>query len=127
MKFCSECNPLSSCDKQDYLMYIFSLFTLLKHVQNALNKLVQWSNTTEFKFSPTKTECMLFSNHKLEEEVNLKINRLPLEQVNSVSYLGVKLDCHLRWDQLKNIKSKVIGLLKVMCQYQNNTQKLCNA
>lgn len=91
---------------------------LVQHLQNALNKLEIWSNKTGFRFSPTKTKYMLFSKRNQKTNINLQLYGQSLEQVKTIRFLGMQLDCQLTWkshvDYLKTTCTRLIGLLKVL-------------
>ncbi|KAF0750606.1 Uncharacterized protein FWK35_00023634, partial [Aphis craccivora] len=53
--------------------YIYCNDTTIKILQSSLNTLQNWSNETGFKFSPTKSQYIVF-NHKPEINQNLYLN-----------------------------------------------------
>ena len=74
-------------------------------IQTILNRLINWGETCNLKFNPTKTLMMIFSSKKTtpKSTIPLKINDQDVTTVNSIRYLGVTLDSKLSWDQHRNI------------------------
>ena len=74
-------------------------------IQTILNRLINWGETCNLKFNPTKTLMIIFSSKKTtpKSTIPLKINDQDVTTVNSIRYLGVTLDSKLSWDQHRNI------------------------
>ena len=63
-----------------------------------------------------KTKHMIFYKHpKIVSDLNIKINNNPIARVNSFNFIGLHLNCNLRWNTHINMISKkitrVTGLL----------------
>ena len=79
-----------------------------------LNKVAQWADENDFKFSKTKTVCMHFCNkRKLHPDPTLTI-------YNSQKFLGVKFDSKLNFkahiDYIRQKCEKAMNLLKVLAK-----------
>ena len=92
-----------------------------KIMQNTLNNLEKFANTNGFKFSPTKTQTILFENRKTknrDEKIKLYISNRKIELVDNVKILGLIFDSQLTWKthvkQLKDQCLNRINILKVL-------------
>ena len=101
---------------------IFCIGNTEKIIQNTLNNLYDWAQTTGFKFSTSKTECMIFAqNQNFKTKLNLSLAGKPINQVNKMKILGVtfdqKLD-HTKWKQhiekLKAACNNKLNILKIL-------------
>jgi len=64
----------------------------LEKIQNLMN-----ANKLTIKY--TKTEFTLFSKiSRLASQINLSCGGIPIEQVESIKYLGVVIDSRLNWE-----------------------------
>ena len=62
----------------------------------------------------TKTHFVIFHPHqkKINNSLNIEINGKPINQQNSVKYLGILIDCHLNWKEKSNkFQKKYLGVL----------------
>ena len=75
------------------------LKTTQKLVQSCLDELQKWANKTGFKFSKTKSTCIVFSKNKKINNLNpvLHISKHKLEVVNTIKILGLIFDEKLSW------------------------------
>lgn len=89
-----------------------------RSLQLALDNLTNLLNQVGLEISPSKSKVCIFSLGNRQEEIYLKINDVPLQNVNNVKYLGVWLDRSLRWSthikELKEKTSKYINILKIL-------------
>ena len=58
------------------------------------NKISEWAKTNKMNFNEYKSKVMLLSRRKRKEpkDIQIYLNRKPLEQVNSIKYLGIIFD-----------------------------------
>lgn len=86
-------------------------------LQEAINKLYQWSLSNGLQFSTTKTAAVHFCrrNH-CQHKINVHINGTPVPTFDKIRYLGVVFDDKLTWkphiDSLKRSCTCRLNLLK---------------
>ena len=91
----------------------------IKRVQEDLNKLEAWCEMNSIFINPNKTKYMIFSTKKVEDTHDkLKTSQAQLGKVSSFTYLGVRLDQHLTFDNhaqyiINRVTSKVYQLKKM--------------
>jgi ribonuclease HI/exonuclease III len=90
-----------------------------RQIQLTLNRLVEWSDQTGFRFSPTKTVCVHFCRQRrFHLDPDLFLGDRQLEFVNEVRYLGLHFDSKLNWRyHIRNIKIsclRALNLLRVL-------------
>ena len=104
----------------DTVMYFTNLCTseIARVVQDDLNRVVQWVESSRLILNQSKTKPMLFESwQNLAKSPNFCIHLYgkTLERVAKFSYLGVVLDDNLSWkDHVEYVGSKVsrrLGLL----------------
>lgn len=79
--------------------------TSTKLIQSCIDKLVDWSKTSGFIFSQTKTEVMKFSRRRFKI-CNLKLRNKPIPTVKHHTFLGVIFDTRLTWhEHIRQLKS----------------------
>ena len=95
-----------------------NIYTTEKIIQETLNNLFNWILTNGFKFSPSKTECLIFSkNSDYKENLQLTMDNKPLTQVQNIKILGI-FDQKLNWKKhIENLKREAnsrLNILKIM-------------
>ena len=90
-------------------------------MQESLNALQKWSETTGFKLSPTKTKCILFSRGgKQSQRPELYLNEQELPVTQTVKILGLTLDDKLTWkphiNQLKDDCKRRLNIIKTLAK-----------
>ena len=67
--------------------------------QSSLNSILDWCTYNNMLVNPTKTKCMLIGpkNKSTSCKLDLRINNVPIENVESHKILGVHVDKHLSW------------------------------
>ena len=86
----------------DTVMYFTNLCTseIARVVQDDLNRVVQWMESSRLILNQSKTKSMLFGswqNLAKSPNVCIQLYRKTLERVAEFSYLGVVLDETLSW------------------------------
>ena len=66
-------------------------------IQEAVNKVEQWTNDWGLQISEVKTQATVFSLSTSKEKVTIKLGDKTLPQVEAPIFLGVKLDTRLSW------------------------------
>ena len=58
-----------------------------------------WLQKTKLTLNLSKTKTTLFNNHNQPVTLNINCNNVPLEQVNTIKYLGTTIDSKLTWKE----------------------------
>lgn len=91
--------------------------TLLAKAEKDLKKIKQWFDLRLLTINFSKTKYVPFSINKITALPPLKIsdgdgNNFEIPAVNEIKYLGITIDCYLRWDKhLRNLTQKIRSLL----------------
>jgi len=82
-------------------------------VTEKLEKYVNWLKTNKLLVNAAKTKVMIFKNvNKQGISLNLKINNVCLEEVQTIKYLGVIIDNKLNWlPHIEKITKKIVPLM----------------
>lgn len=100
--------------------------------EEGFTKLLKWFHNHLLTINYEKTKYMSFSYHKNMQPSfrKLKIETQPqqieIDNTNNIKYLGIHLDCHLRWDiQADKLNAKLRKLLykfKILSQVLSTKQ-----
>jgi hypothetical protein len=100
-------------------------------MQIEINKIADWLIVNKLSINIKKTKFILFKSPKkrLNHSVTISISNKPIDQVKSISFLGVNIDEHLTWknhiDSVSKKISKTAGIIARVRHYANlNTLKL---
>ena len=91
--------------------------TLHAKAEKDFKKIKQWFDTRLLTINFNKTKYVPFSINKLAAPPPLKISDIDginyeIPAVNEIKYLGITIDCNLRWDiHLRNLTHKIRSLL----------------
>ena len=66
-------------------------------LQNDINIIVNWINSTRLKLNPTKTRLMALSRKSHPAQPHIFVAGSPVMQVTSLKYLGVTVSSNLSW------------------------------
>ena len=66
-------------------------------LQNDINIIVNWINSTGLKLNPTKTRLMVLSRKPHPAQPDIVVASSPVMQVTSLKYLGVTVSSNLSW------------------------------
>lgn len=70
--------------------------TILKILQPWLHVLQNWSKESDFKFSPTISQCIIFDHkHKIIQQIYLKNSLILINK--TIKTLGITFDSNLKW------------------------------
>lgn len=91
--------------------------TTFKILQSSLHTLQNWSKETGFKFSPTKSQCIVF-NYKPKLIQHLLLYNTPILIYKTIKILGIIFDDNLKWTtylkQLKNSFKNKMNIIKTL-------------
>lgn len=97
--FCSGDNIVELCD----------------NVSSELTNLEKWFALNKLSLNLTKTNFMVFSNRKKQNDVTVSINNCKLDRVTNVKFLGVTIDEKLNWkEHISKIKGKLSKCIYVL-------------
>ena len=90
-------------------------------LQTSITEICKWYEGNRLALNESKSKCMLLSSkHKSNNnsKLSVTINDIPIEQVNSVKYLGVTVDENLTWNNhisllCRNLAFKVSQLSRI--------------
>lgn len=70
--------------------------TILKILQPSLHVLQNWSKESDFTFSPTISQCIIFDHkHKIIQQIYLKNSLILINK--TIKTLGITFDSNLKW------------------------------
>ena len=102
-------------DDVNFLIRGIDIDTIVDIGQQCLNKIRDWGQKTGLRFSPTKTEGILFTWKKRSIlKTPLKLGDKEIKIVQQVKYLGVILDSRMSWRPhcLDRIRKATISLMQ---------------
>ena len=103
---------------------------IAKVVNEELDKISRWFKINKLSINIKKTNFILFSNNhkKLNENLTVLIDNVPITNVNSTRFLGVLIDKNLSWKpHISLISSKIaktIGIIGKICYLLNTKVSL---
>ena len=114
-------------DKLNFIMYAddttiyfnledFDRYNLEQDITNELENITLWLKRNKLSLNVQKTKLMIFhKKQKQINELNILIDGIAIERVESFNFLGLIIDEGLSWkkhtDVVKNKISKAVGLL----------------
>ena len=121
------------CANDEYLLYADDtcltyqhkdLDTLITHVGERLEIISDWCKYNELAINPTKSEFMLITNRNVGNiPINICIDNTPIQQRTCVKYLGLNIDCNLKFydhvDLLKTKLASYAGVARRLVKYLN--------
>ena len=105
----------------DTIIYSFgpNVHIAMTHLQGALGFAIPCYTSNHLGINAEKSAMKLVGQKsKVQNHVNLTINNVPVEQVNSNNYLGIHLNDYLSWDGpwdklCRNIAGKISVLRSI--------------
>ena len=100
------------------------LTTLVDRFNKELKNIVNWLNANRLSLNIDKTNFMVFKGKiKNHHDPHIMINGSRIDQVQKAKFLGVIIDCNLRWtDHIKHVTQKIskgIGIIIKARKYFN--------
>ena len=101
----------------DFSIYSDSnnMFRLQKVVNRELRKVRKWLEANRLALNVSKTNFVIFHSpaNKINEFIKIKVGTKPISQVEQVKYLGILVDCTLRWKPhiTKNLQELAVFFL----------------
>ena len=93
-----------------------NMLTTERQLQSCLNKLEKWCNENGFKFSPTKTVCVHFSQRRgLYPDPSLTLNGGQIPVVDQTKFLGIIFDKKLSFKpHIQSVRAKCLRALNIL-------------
>jgi len=85
-----------------------------------ISKITKWAEDNKITFNEQKSKVMVITRKKRREktDVSIYLNNSPLQQVNSIKYLGVILDSRLNFRELLiSTLKKCTALIHKLAKY----------
>ncbi|KAE9528623.1 hypothetical protein AGLY_012198 [Aphis glycines] len=99
-----------------------NLKTVQHFLQDTTNNITVWSTQTGFKISSQKSQCIIFTNKKGQNHINVQLNDIPIPNKNTIKILGVYFDNKINWMQhLKHLKISLTRNLNIMKMLSHTT------
>ena len=94
----------------------FDRYNLEQDITNELENITLWLKRNKLSLNVQKTKLMIFHRKQKQiNELNILIDGIAIERVESFNFLGLIIDEGLSWkkhtDVVKNKISKVVGIL----------------
>ena len=84
-------------------------------IQDGVSNVHQWTDDWGLQISEVKTQPIVFSLSTSKERTNIKLGDRTLPQVETPTFLGLKLDSRLSWKpHIESIQAKVIRKLALL-------------
>ena len=97
--------------------------TLVKFMQIALNKTVDWGRKNELEFSPQKTVVVMFTRKRKKVDYpRLCMGNFEIPYSKQVKYLGVWMDSKLSWRF--HVNKKLAAAKKLLYKLRNVTGRI---
>ena len=110
----------------DTIIYSFgsNAHELMTHLQGAIDSAIPWYTSNRLGIIADKSVVMLVGkNSKVQNHVNVTINNVSVEQVNSMKYLGIHLDDNHSWDvQCDKLCRNIAGKISVLRRIRSFTK-----
>lgn len=89
--------------------------TIQRYLQEALNHLTEWTKTSGFSFSPSKSQAITFTKTKKNSSLNVKLNGQQIVNCKIVKVLGVFFDQKTSWlPQINSLRSSTLSRLNII-------------
>ena len=91
------------------------ILELCNRLTNELEKLHIWLIINKLSLNIGKTNFMIFSGMNIKEDVGIKIDGVNIDRVYHTKFIGVEIDCKLRWrEHVNNIQTKIAKNISVL-------------
>ena len=88
---------------------------IVKKLQEAINRVEEWSYKWGFKFSVGKTNIMFFTRKRVGDEIKLKLYKQDLKRVKHFKLLGMWFDERLTWNiHIQKVVDKCKKVINIM-------------
>ena len=119
------------CDKLFYVLFaddtnVFlsgkDMNTLIDTMQLELKKLYDWFIANKLTLNIAKTHFVIFHRARQKHMINIKINKVQIEQTKHTQFLGVIIDDNLYWSiHISYINRKLAKGIGIICRAKKST------
>ena len=67
-------------------------------INHALDKVITWLDVNKLSLNVKKSKMMIFYNRKKPITPDIKLNNIPVEEVDNFKFLGITIDNTLSWN-----------------------------
>ena len=129
----SKCNVNIYADDTMFYISNENVEIVNNILQSELQLVYKWLCCNKLSLHIGKTSTMLVCSrqkraHLIKTDLNLKLDGSDIEQTNSLKYLGLSIDCNLRYDvylnELVNKISRATGVLRRASRYVSHKTRL---
>lgn len=94
---------------------------MCREINSDLGRYVNWLYSNRLKINIEKTKYMVFiQKNKHIGDMNIQINKITLEKVTQIKYLGLMIDDKLNWNEhLEKITNKIVPMISYMFRCRN--------
>jgi len=111
----TPCIPMLYADDFTILCRSTNSCSIQQLLQNASNKLMSWSKSSGFRFSPTKTNLLIFNQKRKTQNISIKIGDHTILEQPKVKVLGVIFDSKASWTpHIQNLKNSTTPRLNMI-------------
>ena len=106
-----------------------NLSNMVGVINRNLNIIYQWCNFNYLTINPNKSQCIIFSNRRIQISIQIEINGQSISVVSVIKYLGIHLDSKFNFahqlSQVNNKLSQICGTTwKLTRKFNLNTAKV---
>jgi hypothetical protein len=119
-KILSYCKSILYAD--DSVVYCSgdSIEELQARVNSDVAAIHKWSRANGLTLNVSKTKCMLITTSNVREKLDIRLNDIPIEEVESFQYLGIIIQNNLKYDQyLSELTTAVSRAAGIMYNLKN--------
>ncbi|XP_022182678.1 uncharacterized protein LOC111042396 [Myzus persicae] len=107
--------PLLFADDFTILCRSTNVNSIQSILQDSTNKLTSWSKTSGFRFSPEKTNLIVFSHKRNKKKIHINIGNQVVENQPNVKILGITFDHKASWiPHILNLKNTTVPRLNII-------------
>lgn len=110
--------PLLFADDFTILCRSTNVNSIQSILQDSTNRLTSWSKTSGFRFSPEKTNLIVFSHKRNKKKIQINIGNQAVENQPNVKILGITFDHKASWIphilNLKNTTAPRLNIIKTL-------------
>lgn len=83
--------------------------TLEQDINEAIEKIIEWTTSNNLKLNFDKTNLMIFRNRVAQfSDINIKYSNKKVSHVDTTKFLGLNIDCSLNWKtHIENLCLKI--------------------
>lgn len=88
---------------------------LQRSIEDGLSRIKSWFDINKLSVNLNKTKYIIFTNRKVTNQIDIKINNIVLERVTEHKFLGICIDEKINWKtQICVLQTKLAKIVAVM-------------